>query len=343
MLQLIAFASLVTLLSALFIAVKARFFARFKRGFGAMLAVALVVAGVTTAVVLCTWAYSEAKHIVIAEQVNAISSDADIAQHSLELDIHTTVSKLDNVAKAELVERALSEPQQVVSLLGTIQSFNRRVLQLSIFDRNGKLILSNSGQATKEPPNHVAVNYALQGKSYVSEPHVSKTFNREVMALSVPCENAIGEVEGVMTMRYDLQSAMQEAISGLGFGKTGYAVFVDMNGRVLAHPHEARVGTSIADSEMFKEAQKAGVGSFIGNNLAGEKRLFVYRQIPSPATRGGAAHASFGDELRRGDGAGLPHGKDVWPGDRCDRNHLDFLRPGAFASPPSRSASYSAS
>ena len=288
MVQGIAIIALGVFLASLFAAVKVRAFARFKKGFGGMLAVALAGAGVMTALVLGAWAYSEARRIVVDEQMKAISDDASIAQHTLETEINIAVKKLDHLAKADLVEGAVEQPQQVQELLTTIQTFNRRVLQISIFDREGKLILSNSGQSSKEPAHRVSVAYALDGKSYVSEPHVSKTFNCEVIVVSVPCENEIGEIEGVMTMRYDLQSVMKESVSGLKFGQTGYAVFVDDTGRVLAHPDASRIGTDIADSEMFKQSSANAAGSFVGNNLAGEKRLFVYRQIPSPATRGGA-------------------------------------------------------
>ena len=288
MLRAFAIVGLVLFLCALIAAVRLRAFARFRRGFGAMLAVALAGAGVMTALVLGTWAYSEARQIVVNQQVKAISDDASIAQHTLEAELGEAVKRFDHLAKTSLIERAAEQPKHVEELLTTIQRFNRRVLQVSIFDRNGSLILTNTGQTSQEPANRVSVAYALDGKSYISEPYPSKAFKREAILLSVPCENEIGDVEGVVTMLYDVQGTMHESIAGLRFAKSGFATFVDQTGRVLAHPDEARVGTNIADSDMFKQASAGTVGWFIGDNLAGEKRLFAYRQIPSPATRGGA-------------------------------------------------------
>jgi adenylate cyclase len=77
-------------------------------------------------------------------------------------------------------------------------------------------------------------------------------------------------------------------IAGLGFGETGYTVFVDASGRIMAHLDEKRVGESIVDYPAFKAALANGVGSITTANHAGEQRLFIYRKIASPATAGGA-------------------------------------------------------
>ena len=93
------------------------------------------------------------------------------------------------------------------------------------------VLLANCLQA--EPVNRIAVAYALEGKSYISEPYVSDVFNREIVSLSAPCEDTDGSVKGVVTMRYDLQSSMADLVTGLAFGATGSAIVVDGNGRVM--------------------------------------------------------------------------------------------------------------
>ena len=284
MFQLIAAGVLITFVVTLFVAVKWRWFARLRSGFGAMLACTLVGAGAITALVLGGWGYEEARHIVIDEQVDAISDVATIAEQRLNQEVKTAVSKLDYVADASLVDRAVKNPQQTQELLSTLQTFNRRLLQLCILDRDGKLILTNSRDAAKEPVNRVAVAYALEGKTYISEPYVSNVFGKEVITLSAPCEDKHGAIAGVVTMRYDMQTSLADAITGLGFGKTGYSVFADSRGRIMAHPDAARVGEDISNYPAFKAAMQNGVGSITANNNSGEKRLFVYRQISSPAT-----------------------------------------------------------
>ncbi len=109
-----------------------------------------------------------------------------------------------------------------------------------------------------------------------------------MIALSAPCKDKDGEIAGVMTMRYDLQTAMKEMIAGFQFGKTGCAVFADFKGRVMAHPDPSHIGTSISDQPIFQAAQANGVGSLTAINRAGVERLFIYRQIASPATEGGS-------------------------------------------------------
>jgi class 3 adenylate cyclase len=284
MFQLIAAGVLILFVTTLFVAVKRRFFARLRGGFGVMLACALVGSGVITAMVLGGWGYEEARHIVIDEQVDAISDVATIAEHRLNQEVKTAVAKLDNVADASLVDRAIKNPEQAKDLLATLQTFNRRLLQLCILDRDGKLLITSTRESAKEPVNRVAVAYALEGKTYISEPYVSSAFGKEVLVLSAPCEDKDGAITGVVTMRYDMQSSLADAIAGLGFGNTGYSIFVDSRGRIMAHPDAGRVGEDISSYPAFKAAMQSGVGSITANDGSGEKRLFVYRQISSPAT-----------------------------------------------------------
>ena len=244
--------------------------------------------GAVTALVLGAWAKTETRHIVIDQQVNMLSEIGGLAEQRLRQDITTAVTKLSNISDASLVAQASKQPDQVAQLLNTLQAFNRRLLQISVLDRDGKLLVTDARDAAKEPVNRVAVAYALEGKTYISAPYVSDTFNREVIALSAPCKDKDGEIAGVMTMRYDLQTAMKEMIAGFQFGKTGCAVFADFKGRVMAHPDPSHIGTSISDQPIFQSAQANGVGSLTAINRAGVERLFIYRQIASPATEGGS-------------------------------------------------------
>jgi class 3 adenylate cyclase len=288
MMQWIVCSVLIAFVALLFGAARGRWFARLPRGFAVMLALALAGAGAVTALILGTWARSESRHIVIDQQVNMLSEIGNLAEQRLRQDITTAVTKLSNISDASLVAQASKQPDQVAQLLNTLQAFNRRLLQISVLDRDGKLLVTDARDAAKEPVNRVAVAYALEGKTYISAPYVSDTFNREVIALSAPCKDKDGEIAGVMTMRYDLQTAMKEMIAGFQFGKTGCAVFADFKGRVMAHPDPSHIGTSISDQPIFHAAQANGVGSLTAINRAGVERLFIYRQIASPATEGGS-------------------------------------------------------
>ncbi|HEX3356803.1 MAG TPA: adenylate/guanylate cyclase domain-containing protein [Tepidisphaeraceae bacterium] len=288
MLQWIVCSVLAGFIVLLFCAARGRWFSRLRRGFAVMLAIALAGAGAITALVLGTWAKTEASHIVVDQQVNMLSEIGGLAEQRLRQDITTAVTKLGNISDASLVAQASKQPEQVTQLLNTLQAFNRRLLQISVLDRDGKLLVTDARDAAKEPVNRVAVAYALEGKTYISSPYVSDTFNREVIALSAPCIDKDGTIAGVMTMRYDLQTAMKEMIAGFQFGKTGRAVFADFKGRVMAHPDADHIGTSISDQPIFQAAQTTGVGSLTAVNQSGVERLYIFRQIASPATEGGS-------------------------------------------------------
>lgn len=287
MMQAIALGALLGFLVALFCAVKLRWFARFRNGFGVMLAVALVGAGAMTAALLAGWGYDEAKHIVIDEQINSLAEIDSIAEQRLRQEVSLIVERLNNIADAALIARAQKDPAGTQELLQAVLTFNHCVLQFNVADRDGKLILASTRDAAKEPLNHVAAAFALEGKSYVSEPYYSPIFKRDILALSAPCEASDGSIAGLVTMRYDLQKAMQELVEGMKFGQSGYAIIADMKGRILAHPDAARLGEDVSSYPIFATAKSKDSSWLIAPNKAGVKRLFIGRQISSPATTGG--------------------------------------------------------
>ncbi len=144
MMQWIVCSVLIAFVALLFCAARGRWFARLPRGFAVMLALALAGAGAVTALVLGAWAKTETRHIVIDQQVNMLSEIGGLAEQRLRQDITTAVTKLSNISDASLVAQASKQPDQVAQLLNTLQAFNRRLLQISVLDRDGKLLVTDA-------------------------------------------------------------------------------------------------------------------------------------------------------------------------------------------------------
>src|SRR6185295_15687525 len=110
MMQAIALGALLGFLIALFCAVKLRWFARFRNGFGVMFSVTLVGAGALTAALLAAWGYEETRHLVIDQQITALAEIDGIAEQRLKQDVAMIVERLNNISDAALIERAQKDP-----------------------------------------------------------------------------------------------------------------------------------------------------------------------------------------------------------------------------------------
>jgi adenylate cyclase len=148
-------------------------------------------------------------------------------------------------------------------------------------------VLATSDDTLPEPLNRVAVAYALDGTAYISEPFRSTAYKSEVVALAVPIREPSGSVIGVVTSVFDIRAMLEELVAHSRFNQSGYAIVVDGEGDVIAHPDASQVGTNIAASEAVQRARITNrPGSIVSTNARGVERLFYYYPFRSPATTG---------------------------------------------------------
>jgi len=187
----------------------------------------------------------------------------------------STAPELDHASAAQLHE-------QLAELHGLLP----RYLQLRVTNARGDL-LAASDDVLPEPMNRVAIAYALDGHVYVSEAFSSKAYRSEVVALAVPVAAPGGAIVGVVTAVFDLQSTLEELVSSSRFNQTGFAVIVDGEGDIVAHPDRSRLGTSVPQYEAVQRAWATRAsGSVVAKNAAGVERHFYYRALANPSTVG---------------------------------------------------------
>ena len=266
--------------------------AKLRNGFTVELTLAVLTAGVVTALALGAWAYHEARGIVFDQLVRSLDNVGRTAEGELAGAVRVTSSKLSNLATPELLALARAKPEQARERLSLIMRFNPRFLQVDVFDAEGALLLSTTGDASHaaEAVNRVGAAYAVEGKPYVSEPYKSPAFGgRYILSIDVPVLDAARRPVGALGMRYDLQDAMDSLLSSVRLGETGHAVLLDPDGIALVHggDGEERVGDDLSALPSFQAAARGETGRVVHDNAAGHPSLFVYRPVASPTTVNG--------------------------------------------------------
>ena len=271
---------------AFLIALKRRWFARFESGFFISLILALAGVALMTASIVGVWGYQAAKRVLEQEIVVELQDVGGIIEGQVLGDIDLIERRLAGLGKTiAAAVAAKASTASLVERLQTVQSMNERYLQLRVIDPAGKLIAESSVAKEIEPVNRIAVAFNLEGKPFVSDAYFSKTFNREVLHVSIPVKDAAGAIRILISARFDLRSELGALIRNSKFNVSGYAVIVDGEGQVIAHPDESRLEHDVSSYPAVQRARETREsGTIIARNAAGTLRLFVYRPLKNPGT-----------------------------------------------------------
>jgi class 3 adenylate cyclase len=267
-------------------ALRKRWFAHFERGFFFSLMAAIAGIAILATSVIGIWGYLAAKRSIDQELIVAMADIGGIVEAQVTSELQSVGLKLGRFAAAVAPMIGKATPADLRERLRAIQDFDPHFLQLRILDGNGKLIVANDDEL-KEPINRVAVAYALDGKAFTSEAQMSKPYNTEVLFVSAPIREPNGPVTGVVTALIDIQDALTDLVGNIKFNATGYAVVVDGDGEILAHPDRARLDENVSSYPAVQLArQTRGTGHIVAANSRGEDKLFVYKALANPSTTG---------------------------------------------------------
>jgi adenylate cyclase len=268
------------------LALRKRWFSRYVHGFFFSVAIAVAGAAMMAAVVVGRWGFVAAKETVDAEVGSALENVASVVEGQVLADLRHMRTTIEQLARrvAPLVGHASSADLR--GQLDELHTLVPRYLQLRVVNLHGDIIAA-SDDHLPEAMNRVAVAYALDGTPYVSEAFASKPFRREVVALAMPVKDPAGAVVAVVTAIFDLQAMLEELVSGSRFNQSGFAVIVDGEGDIVAHPDSSRIGASVQQYPAVAQAWATrGSGSVLAKNAAGVERRFFYRAFRNPSTVG---------------------------------------------------------
>ncbi len=121
------------------------------------------------------------------------------------------------------------------------------------------------------------------GNFVVGDPVVSKSTGKNIVVISTPIRDAKGNIIGMCSGSLEL-ATLCDMISTEKLGETGYAYMIDKNGRVIAHPDEELIFTSLLEHESQSLAEisrkMAGGGSGVEYyEFEGEKKIAAYQPL----------------------------------------------------------------
>ncbi|MFA6563226.1 MAG: adenylate/guanylate cyclase domain-containing protein [Verrucomicrobiia bacterium] len=263
-----------------------RGFARFEKGFLLMVMTALAGMALMAASVIGVWGYQASKAVVSHELVVELENVADIVDSQLAASEERIGQQLDALARvlAPLLRRGTSA-EQLVEPLRNLPRFDSRYLQVSVVDKDMRLLAATSVAGESEPVNRIGAAFTAEGKEFVSDAYESAVFKRNIVLIGVPIKDAKGEVLGGLKVRFDLQTMLTSYLKTVRFNQSGYAVLVSNDGHILAHPKAERINDDISHYAAIQEARRTGRhGSVVQRNHEGVERLMIYRPIKNPAT-----------------------------------------------------------
>ncbi|MHC1725033.1 MAG: adenylate/guanylate cyclase domain-containing protein [Syntrophobacteraceae bacterium] len=270
-------------LALFFAAVHFRWLSRFSRGFLLTLLIAIIGTGVTSSTLVGMWGFQSAKEIISLEIIGALDSLGLIIEKELNSNLNkalSQMSELSAVLAPGINSGDLKEAQERIDLL----KLNRRIIQIDLHDKSGRLLAASTSPDGAEPINRVAAAFALDGRNFISDPYLSPVFKKHVIYLCVPVQSPGAEAIGSMSMRVDLDEALSGLLESTRFGKSGYVVMVNHDGSVVAHPDRSRNGEDLSKYRAVQLGLKGELGSLVDLNQAGQERFFFYRPMKSPGT-----------------------------------------------------------
>jgi len=267
-------------------AVRRRWTGRLERGFLVELLIALIGVGLMSASIVGVWGYLAAKRIIDDELIVEMQDVGRIVEADVRHDVADVQSQLTGLGTS--LADAHDHGASVSDLrdrLSAALSFDRQYLLLRLVDTNGAVLAESSSTGEVEPADRIAVAFGLEGKPFVSEPYLSKVYKRQVINISIPVFDASNHVRLLMSARFDLAAEFGSLVRDSKFNQSGYAVLVDGEGQIIAHPDQSRLDEDISSYPAVQAARSSrGVGAVIAKNRAGIERLFIYRALQNPAS-----------------------------------------------------------
>jgi class 3 adenylate cyclase len=249
--------------------------------------IAMVGGALTASSIIGMWGCQAAKQLLEEEIVEELADVGHIVETELVNELQNVSRQLSGFGRSllPLIDRPDGRAE-LASRLQTALSVNERLLELRIFDADGRLVASSSRVDQTEPISRQAIGANLDGQGFVSDATHSQAFGRQVLFVSEPLRGESGPVRGAIGARYDLQSELADLVGGLKFNVSGYAVMVDGRGHVIAHHDPARLEKDVSGYAAVERARSTGaVGSVVADNDRGDEKLFVYRPVKSPETQ----------------------------------------------------------
>jgi len=239
---------------------------------------AVVAIGITA---LQGGSYWESSEVLEEEIVKSIGRDRDAAVRSIDEWFEHKVENIELWSKDDRLWKTIDGDQ---SAQAHVSSFLRKAKEASS-DINSVVLVSASGDIVARAISNGKVKNvsgreyfkaAMQGKTYISKPLISKNSGAPVLMVSTPVRDETGNICGVLVIVTEFGDLYRQVLKPIKIGTSGFAFATNSAGLTIAHPDSERImKESVVDSEFGKEMLSKGKGIYKYYSKSEKQRMAI--------------------------------------------------------------------
>lgn len=228
------------------------------------------------------YTFEDARMIDIEkEETNIAITNANLISTAINRDILT----LSNIVK-DRSEKLSSNTQETMDVLHILHAITPTVESIAISDQNG-IAIDVNGKVQNIADTAYFKQVQETRQPTVSDLFLNKATEQYSFAIAVPILDANQSFRGVVYQIYN-QSFLQEKLSEVKVGKTGFGYLLATDGTFVSHPEPSLIGQNLKDKADAKNwalfAENVFVresGMIINSDTSGNERIAAYKRIPS--------------------------------------------------------------
>ncbi|MEJ2589813.1 MAG: cache and HAMP domain-containing protein [Candidatus Thiodiazotropha sp.] len=247
--------------------------------FGIFFKMLLVMVLVATVPLGVVWYISHAasEQAIRQDVDNRLSSTADQLRSYVESWIDMNVRVLRQNAELPNIV-SMDGSKQKKTLEAIIHNYEWAYLAFTI-DINAQNVGRSDNKALKDYSDRHYVRQVLAGGDLGQEVLIGKTSGKPALVLAAPIKDSQKWTKGVLALAMNLSDISQK-ITSVHFGKTGHAILLDQDGKVISHFNKEYVDkrTSLANHPGYKALILANKESAIYTEDNGKKVIGQLRK-----------------------------------------------------------------
>jgi methyl-accepting chemotaxis protein len=247
--------------------------------FGIFYKMLLVMVLVATIPFTVVWYISHAasERAIIQDVNNRLSSTADQLRSYVEswIDMNVRVMRQN----AEMPDMISMQRARQKTALASITDAYEWVYLAFTFDINGMNTSRSDDKDLKDYSDRRYVRQVLGGQPLGQQVLIGKTSGKPALVLSVPITDGQKRIKGGLALAMGLTDISQ-TVSSVRFGKTGHAILLDQNGKVISHFNEefTKERASLSDHPGFEALKVSGKKSVVYTDDSGKTILCEMRK-----------------------------------------------------------------
>ncbi len=171
----------------------------------------------------------------LANLMGVIFSNAKVDAASVAM--RTTV-----IASLTRSDFSAQEGSELEHLLADLVKNQPLYQTVGIFNAQGKMLYCSEPRAKgADFSDRDFFKAAMDGKSIISQPYMSRIANRYFVATSAPIHDAAGKTVGVAYVAVDLAKLSELYLSQVNIGTAGYAFLLDSKGQVVGYAKPEKI------------------------------------------------------------------------------------------------------